>query len=291
MLLLAACGWACSAGEPASPSSWSRWLEVDGGTVHYLDTAGNLPALLIIPGYLGSTATFESLADRLSPRLRVIVPDLPGFGLSDAPSREASFEYYCGFVGEFAQEIGLQQFSLAGSSMGSLFVIPYAISKPQQVQRLVLISPFGMRNQAGRMPRIERYAPLLPLGVSLICRSMLRAQLRKQVYRAEALTEEMIDGYWQPFRTAAGRRVVVQVTRDIVGRRTFDDVLPLVGQPTLVVAGSKDSLVGPEVLALLGSRIPACKVKSLDDCSHLVYLDAPEPVAELIREFCLAEDP
>jgi pimeloyl-ACP methyl ester carboxylesterase len=41
--------------------------------------------LLVLPGFLGSTVTFLEMTDALSREMRVVIPDLPGFGWSEAP--------------------------------------------------------------------------------------------------------------------------------------------------------------------------------------------------------------
>jgi pimeloyl-ACP methyl ester carboxylesterase len=63
--------------EPPTPSS--RWAEVNGAVVHCLDTApeSDFLVLLVLPGFLGSTATFLEMAAALSGELRAVIPDLP----------------------------------------------------------------------------------------------------------------------------------------------------------------------------------------------------------------------
>jgi len=75
VLLLAAAGaFAGRAGDAGPPTPWSRWTEVNGAVVHYIDTApdSDLPVLLVLPGFLGSTATFLEMAAALGGTLTAI---------------------------------------------------------------------------------------------------------------------------------------------------------------------------------------------------------------------------
>jgi pimeloyl-ACP methyl ester carboxylesterase len=263
---------------------------VHDDAVHYLDTSPGAegPALLIIAGYLGSTETFKHLAALLSPRLRVVVPDLPGFGRSDAPRGDCTIESLVEFIERFVELAGLESFNVAGSSLGAHIGIHFCVRNHGKVRRLILLSPFGMRGQDGRMAQVRRFNALIPLAVDLMCRSGLERILRRHVCDRAVLTPEIMAGYWRPFTTPEGRRVIVQVTRLIIGRCSFDEDLPLVTQPTLVVAGSDDSQVGQEICDLLARGIPQCTIRRLAGLRHLICLDAPDLVTRLIDQFCAA---
>jgi pimeloyl-ACP methyl ester carboxylesterase len=279
--------------EPAPPTPWSRWIEIGGSRVHYADTApgSDLPVLLLLPGFLGSAVSFETVAEILSRDFRVVIPDLPGFGWSDPPGGGCTVEDRLDFIAAFSDRLGLEAVFLAGSSLGSAIAIRYAIEHPHQVRRLVLLSPFGLAGQHAVVSRMERYDGMLPLIVLLVCRSLLERELRKQVRDPGELTEDVIDSFCRPFRTIDGRRVVVDVSRDILHDSFFDEDLPLVPQPTLALAGSEDAYQGGEVLGALERGVPSCTTQRLEGYRHMLQLDAPVEVAELIGRFCLAGQP
>lgn len=290
-LLVAVCALGCVSDEREPPTPWSRWTEIDGTPVHYIDTApgSDLPALLIVPGYLGSGATFGDFICLLQPRFRIVLPELPGFGYSPPPPGPCSLEYMTEIVEGVVRQAGLERFSLVGSSMGSLIAVRLAVERPDQVTRLVLLSPFGAGGQADVAARLDRLDFLLPAASVLARKPVVARQIRKQVRSPAELTPEMIDCYARPFRTREGRRLVVGITRNVIGDCTFDDRLPRVRQPVLVIAGTEDPLMDSATLALLEARVPSCTILRLEGCRHLVYLDAPGPVAEVVVAFCKRE--
>lgn len=187
------------------------------------------------------------------------------------------------------REAELESFSLIGSSMGALIAVRLAVERPDQVTRLVLLSPFGADGQADVSERIDRLDFLLPMVSVLARRPIVARQIRKQVRDPAELTRDMIDCYARPFRTREGRRFVLEITRNVIGGCTFDDCLPHIRQPVLIIAGTEDPLMDPAALAMMEARIPSCTIRRLQGCRHLVYLDAPGQVADLVAAFCLPE--
>jgi pimeloyl-ACP methyl ester carboxylesterase len=192
------------------------------------------------------------------------------------------------FVRAFVRLLDAGPVDLAGSSMGANIAVRFAVADPQRVRRLVLLSPFGLERQRAAVSRLERLDAWLPLGARLVSRRALKRELAPQVRDASELTPDILDSFWQPFRTSAGRRVVVEVSRRILWGSFFDDCLPLVPLPTLVLAGSEDAFGSQEMLGQLESRIPSCTALRLEGCRHMIHLDAPAEVAALIAGFCTA---
>jgi len=293
-LLLAAGGSSARpAADAAPPTPWSRWTDLVGLRVHYADTApgSDLPVLLILPGFLGSAVTFEPMVAILGSGLRVVIPDLPGFGWSEAPSDDGTVDDRLDFVEAFCTRLGLEAVVLAGSSLGTNIAVRFAVEHPLMVRRLVLLSPFGLEAQRAVVSRMERYDALLPVVTLLVSRSRLKRELVKQVRDPRELSEDIVDSFRRPFRTREGRRVVVGVARNILCGSTFDECLPLVTQPTLALAGSDNASRCGEILDALERGIPSCTVQRLEGCRHIIQLDAPAEVAELVGRFCLAGEP
>jgi pimeloyl-ACP methyl ester carboxylesterase len=293
LMFAASCAFAGRAIEAKPPTPWSRWTEINGATVHYLDTApdSDLPALLVLPGFLGSTATFLEMTDTLSREMRVVIPDLPGFGWSEAPSGGCTMGDQIAFVRAFADLLDIGPVHLAGSSLGANIALRFAVANPRLVKSLVLLSPFGLLAQRAVVSRLERLDPLLPLATLFVNRRLLAREMEKQVRDPSELTCDILESFRRPFRSAAGRRVVVAVSRNILYGSFFDEYLPLVPHPTLVLAGSEDAYRSRDMLGVLESRIPSCTTRCLEGCRHCIHLDAPADVAELIARFCAAAEP
>jgi pimeloyl-ACP methyl ester carboxylesterase len=265
----------------------SKWCTLGSTRVHYLDVDpnGSEAALLIVHGYLGSTVSFLELIDVLSWDLRVVMPDLPPFGASGTPDCSITMDYYMDFLVSFTREVGVDVCYLMGTSIGANIAAHYTAAHPQQVQGLVFLSPFGLKDQAGRMSRIQRWDSFLPLASSLVGRKVVKRRLHRAIIKDECVTPELVSAYMNPFTTAEGRRATVEFTRRIVGRCWMDEVLPQIGHPVLILSGSEDKLLGAEERERFRRLLTSEQLEVIPDSGHFLYLDSPDVVSEKIVDF------
>ena len=91
---------------------------------------------------------------------RVIAPDLPGHGLSDAPSAAGSYtvEAFARYVLETLDACGVERAAVAGQSMGGKVVVRAALDAPARVSQLLLYGAVGF----GLIPPWQALSPLIP---------------------------------------------------------------------------------------------------------------------------------
>lgn len=106
-------------------------------------TAGEGDPVVYFHG-AGTAFGFDHLLP-LAERSRLIVPYHPGFGASaDDPGIDGLHDYVLHYLDLF-EELGIEELSLVGESMGGCIAAWFAIEQPRRVRRLVLLSPFGLR--------------------------------------------------------------------------------------------------------------------------------------------------
>jgi pimeloyl-ACP methyl ester carboxylesterase len=120
-----------------------EFMEIDGHRLHYVDTKGTGPAIVMIHG-LGSTLwnyTY-ALVEKLSGEFRVIAVDRPGSGYSvrpdDAPARLGA---QADTLAKFIRGLGLKQPLLVGHSLGGALSLAIALDHPDCAGALALIAP------------------------------------------------------------------------------------------------------------------------------------------------------
>jgi pimeloyl-ACP methyl ester carboxylesterase len=265
----------------------SKWCTIGNTRVHYLDIdrSDSDRALLIVHGYLGSTVSFLDLIDALSRDLRVVMPDLPAFGASEAPECSCTMEYYLDFLTRFTRAVDLDRFHLMGTSMGANIASHYTTEHPEQIEGLIFVSPFGLQDQAGRMSRIKRWDSLLPVASSLVTRRTVQRYLRRSILKDESITPELINSYWKPFTTPRGRRAAVEITRKIVGGSSMDKVLPQIEQPVLILIGSEDKLTCAGDYEKFHRLLAREQLEIIEESGHFLYLDSPDVVSKKIVTF------
>jgi pimeloyl-ACP methyl ester carboxylesterase len=98
------------------------------------------PAVLLLHGFPTSSHMFRQLIPALADRYRVVAPDMPGFGFTEAPPRpdfHYSFEHLAEVIGEFTEVIGLRRFALYVFDYGAPVGFRLAVRHPQRITALI----------------------------------------------------------------------------------------------------------------------------------------------------------
>ena len=92
-----------------------RTVSVDGMKIFYREAGPtNAPTLLLLHGFPTSSHMFRGLIPLLADRFHIVAPDLPGFGQSDLPSRDAfsyTFARSAEVIGRFTEVVSLKRFA------------------------------------------------------------------------------------------------------------------------------------------------------------------------------------
>lgn len=98
------------------------------------------PAVLLLHGFPTSSHQYRGLISRLADKYRVIAPDLPGFGFSDAPDAKTfgyTFDHLAEVVESFTDAIGLNRYALYVFDYGAPVGFRLAASRPERVTALI----------------------------------------------------------------------------------------------------------------------------------------------------------
>lgn len=117
-------------------------VDVDGIRIFYREAGRtDAPPILLLHGFPSSSHMFRHLIPALADRYRVVAPDYPGFGYSDAPDWTAfrySFSRYAEVIDRFTQAIGLDRYALYIQDYGAPIGLRLALRAPQRVTALVV---------------------------------------------------------------------------------------------------------------------------------------------------------
>ena len=121
----------------------SRFVQVDGTFVHYVDEGEGIP-IILLHGTGASLHTWDLWAERLKNRYRVLRITLPGFGLSGPHfDKKYKIKDYVNLLENFVEKIGVEKFHLVGNSLGGSIAWLYSSFYGKKVNKLVLINSSG----------------------------------------------------------------------------------------------------------------------------------------------------
>ena len=256
----------------------------DGRGVAYLDNGADgdgRPALVALHGIGAHKDHWPRLARRLSGRVRVVAPDLPGFGESDRdPGADYSMGAQARAVVAFADALGLGRFHLAGSSMGGRIAAEVAARDPGRLLSLWLLAPAGARGErlsemietlqaGGDLPLFARTAQEYRASVDF---TMSRPpDIPKPALRV--LAAETARGY------ALNRQIFDLISAEFAAGPSTEEILDGVDVPTLVTWGQDDRVLHPSGAGTIAARMPSATVRTMPDTGHLPMMEDPDAAA------------
>jgi pimeloyl-ACP methyl ester carboxylesterase len=118
-----------------------RTADVDGFNIFYRETGPkDAPKLLLLHGFPSSSHMFRDLIPKLAERFHIIAPDLPGFGLSQMPSRETftyNFESIATVIDRFTEVVGFDRFALYVFDYGAPTGFRVAARHPERITAII----------------------------------------------------------------------------------------------------------------------------------------------------------
>jgi 2-succinyl-6-hydroxy-2,4-cyclohexadiene-1-carboxylate synthase len=262
--------------------------------LHHIETgSAEAPPLVLLHGFLGSGRDWEPVMSELARDFRCVALDLPGHGNSTGlPAEAYAWDGALESIAATLDALEIQRFRMVGYSMGGRLGIGFALRYPRRAARIVLVgaSP-GLRGEEERLSRAaldeERAGALasdLPLFVRLWYRMPLFESLSRDMRVREALTAPPTDS-----RLSRLNNDREEVARALVGLSAgrmpcYWNRLDDLGGPTLAVAGAADSKFVDLAFQMAAAGRPVTPLV-IPDAGHLVHLERPHALAEVVRDF------
>jgi pimeloyl-ACP methyl ester carboxylesterase len=247
----------------------SRFVDIDGMSVHYRDEGAG-PPLLLLHGTGSSLYTWDAWAAALSSTHRVVRLDLPAFALTGPrPDGDYRLDTYVDFLDRFASRLGLGKFALAGNSLGGAIAWRFAAAHPSEVTALILVDPGGYPRQTKRL-LVFRLGGLPGVGRLLehLDPRILVERTSRQVYGDPTrVTPESIERSYELTLRPGNREAFGEETSVPYQDRTA--LLRTLNVPTLVMWGDKDALIPVSDAQKFGADIPGAQVRIYEGLGHV----------------------
>ncbi len=240
------------------------WYHVGGLRFHALTSRGPAnasgPPVVLVHGLGIASESLAALGERLAEYRAVVIPDLPGFGLSDKPRKALDVEELASWLARFVETTQPGRVHVLGNSFGCEVVVELAERRPDLVGRLVLQSPIPDPRARTLAQQILRYLQNYPHERGSDPREMLRAYARAGVPR-------------------------ILRTMQISVRYPIARHLPEVRSPALVVRGEHDRLVPQRWAEEAARLLPGGSLKVIPGVAHSIHLSAPGELARAAHGF------
>ncbi|MCQ3002212.1 alpha/beta hydrolase [Pseudomonas syringae] len=218
----------------------------------------------------------------LMPHYRVIAYDMLGHGASPRPAADTGLLGYAEQLHELLEHLGLPQATVIGFSMGGLVARAFALHFPQQLSGMVVLNSVFNRSAEQRAGVIARTAQAAEHGPDANAAEALSRWFSREYQAANPaqiaairtiLAENDPQGYLTTYTLFA--------TQDMYRA----DDLGNITAPTLIATGELDPGSTPEMARQLASRIPGAEVAILAEQRHMMPVESPRLVNQVLLEF------
>jgi len=250
-------------------------------------TPGGVP-LLVCNG-IGIGTPLEALApftSELDPAITVVRFDVPGVGGSPAPRLPYTVPGLASLAGRMMGQLGYGRFDVLGISWGGGLAQQLALQNPRRCRRLVLVSTSTGSLMVPARPRVllhlaspRRHQD--PAHAARIAGTIYGGALRRHPELAAPLA--------RVHAAPASRRGYLYQLAASAGWTSLP-WLPLITQPTLILAGDDDPIIPLANARLMAALLPDARLHVYRD-GHLGLLTRAAELAPLVSDFLLAVEP
>jgi len=251
----------------------------------YHDTGAGAP-LVILHGLFGSKRNWASVARRLGATHRVLSIDLRNHGASPWDDRH-DYPALADDVGEFIESVAGRAASVLGHSMGGKTAMVLALSRPDLVERLVVVDipPAESAGDTRQCLEAMRAVPLATLT--------RRADVETAL--AEAIPDPSIRAFLAANVVSRPEGLAWGVNLEALARhfetiRGFPEMPPerRYDGPTLFVAGGRSPYLLADHQPAITRLFPAAMTEVIPDAGHWVHAEAPEAFVAAVGRFLSA---
>lgn len=254
---------------------------IDGARLAWRE-AGRGPALVLVHGIGGSSASWRPQLDALQNDFRVVAWDAPGYGGSaPLPSRTPRADDYATALLALLDHLGIAKAHLVGHSLGAVFVAALCRRRPGLAQRVVFLHPV---TGSGSLPpeqresvRAARIKDLGSAGMRAFAENRGRAILGT-VGSPEAIAEAI------EVMAEVPEAGYLAAWESMCAADIFPD-LRYVRCPALVVCGTDDPVSPPATGEKIAAALPDAKLEVINGLGHYGSLEVPGLVNDRLREF------
>ncbi len=254
----------------------------------FYKTHGAGEPLILIPGFASGAWTWFCQVEDLSKDFQVITFDPRGIGQSKASDddlRNLSMQTFVEDVAHILDDLKIETAHVLGASFGGFVAQEFALQFPERTGKLILActTAGGVNHVKPDIEILRSFAPdpSLPLGEKI--RRFIRPAFTVEFNEKHADEVEKVCRMREQ-NVVSDAAYLAQLQTAF----TFDAEAKLgaITNETLVITGSKDSVVPMGNSLNLARKIPNAKLEIIENGSHLFFIENAKEFNRTIEEFC-----
>lgn len=269
----------------------SKFIEIDGTTLHYRDEGGGQRVLLLIHGIADSLLTWNKIVPELKNEYRVIRIDIPGFGLS---SRLKSYEdidsFWLSIINKLLDKLEIKHVTLIGNSLGGYISWNFALRYKESVESLYLIDPAGFpMKKAPFIVEASTNFFFRKFFVSFCPKFLFKFFFKSVFSNKKKLTKSIIDLFFDLTIIKEQRSSYMNIFQEIAKlKETYPENLKLISQKIKIIFGKDDKWISPKQVLLWEKELKQAETMLIPSCGHTPQLECSKLLAQDLKQFLSA---
>jgi haloalkane dehalogenase len=271
----------------------SRYVEIDGNQVHYVDEGTGPTLLFLHPGPAWSFS-YRNFIVGLRDRFRCVALDYPGFGLSTA--REGygyTLAEHSQIVEKFIQRLDLSEVTMMVHDSGGPIGLSVAIRRPDLFKAFVLTDTFGwaLSDHNPSVARMLKFVSGPVFGPFNQTFNLLPWIVATFGARRRKLSKAERAAYTKAFPTRASRRRIQTLFRDLYAEEDYMREVErgleqhLKDRPVLLMYGENDAARRAGFMSHFEEIFPRHRSTLIKGEQHFPHEGAPEEMIAEIRDW------
>jgi 3-oxoadipate enol-lactonase len=259
----------------------SRRIKSDDAEIFYW-TLGDGPPVVLLHPFPVHHEFWLPVAEALSARYRLILPDLRAHGESGAGEGPATIEKHAADLARVMDDAEVGRAPIVGVSIGGYAIFELWRKYRGRVTALGLCNTKAPADTPeARAGRLEAATDVLERGTEPFFESMIPKLLGKSTRENRP---DLVDGALRMMRKMSPDDIA-QVQRGMAERADSIETLKTIHVPTLIVTGDEDLIAALNEAELMHQRISGSRVRVIPKAGHYSPWEQPEEAARLLRNF------
>lgn len=250
---------------------------VNGQNIHYEDTGGDGPVVVLGHGFLMDLTMFAPQVEALRGKYRVITWDERGFGATEFDGKPFTYWDSASDCLGLMTHLGIDRCVVGGMSQGGFLSLRAALLAPERVRALILLDT----QAGGEHPEVlEAYRGMIDAWATFGPSDELADIVANIIIADPEVNAEWI-AKWQ----ARPKEHIIEPGNCLLGRDDIHDRLAEITCPALIVHGTEDTAITMDKAEALAAGLVGCGGVVKVGGAHAANLTNPEPVNAAILEF------
>lgn len=240
--------------------SVERINDIDINYTLYGNNKGS--TIVLLHGWGQNIDMMKPIGNNFENNYQILILDLPGFGKSTEPSYPWTLYEYVNIIHELISRLNIKKVIMMGHSFGGKLALLYA-SKYEVIKLVLFASPINHNTKISTKTKILKSIKKLP-GMNNIANYM-KKYIGSTDYKKS---------------TPIMRQILV----DHINTDIYDE-LDKITAPTLIIWGTNDMAVNPDVAYEISDAIKGSGVVMYDGCTHYAYLERLGQTINVLNSF------